>query len=279
MIYYRFLLLLSFFYIASAFPQEKPTLNDIRSAYESFEYRQVTELASRYLQGTDSLSVIEKNEVLLMKAVSHYALAEEQQTRKTFIEMLKNDKTVILDSVSVSPKIVSFFVQVRNDFLEMVTTEKPKDISTPVSTDKSKADIAAEVDLVKSRYELYLSGITKSLLLPGLGHYSLGQELKGSIIAGTALVNAAALIYYAIDTRKKESDYLSETNASAIASAYSAYNTSYKIRNSLISTLAVIWIYAQTDMLLSGNSVSFHAQSPVSGGSWVAVRVNFNAIF
>ncbi len=274
----RLILLLSLSSLATILPQDKPAISDIRSAYESFEYRQAITLSNSFLQNGDSLDKRDVNEVLLMKAVSHYALAEETQTRKCFIDMLKNEKTITLDSAEISPKIVDFFNKVKSDFLEMVPDSKPKEPATQIDP-KNDTNNSLELTLLRDRYNIFQSSITKSLLLPGLGHYSLGDKTKGTILAAAYIVNAGALVYYIFDTANKETAYLSETTENSIRSAYSDYNTSYKVRNTLITSFSLLWIYAQTDLLFINNSLYFSVNPSISGISGGGLRAVVTASF
>ncbi|MDR3667195.1 MAG: hypothetical protein P4L35_10175, partial [Ignavibacteriaceae bacterium] len=102
---YLSLIIISFFDLA--FPQQKTDINNIRTLYQSFDYRGVIQSADSLLTEKNDLDKSDLTEILLMKAVSHYALTEEAQTRKCFIDMLKIDRHLELDSEKVSPKIVS----------------------------------------------------------------------------------------------------------------------------------------------------------------------------
>ena len=57
------------------------------------------------------------------------------------------------------------------------------------------------------------------------------------------------MLYFIFDAENKRSQYLSEVDPMLIEKKYTNYNTSYKIRNTLIATYALIWIYTQIDIL------------------------------
>ena len=89
-----------------------------KNQYEAFEYKRVIDLSEEILQKKDSLTKRDIIEVLIMKAASHYALADEAAAKKCFLEMLKTDRNCNLDSENISPKIIALFHEVRSDFLQ-----------------------------------------------------------------------------------------------------------------------------------------------------------------
>lgn len=266
----RLLLTLAVISTFTALPQEKVTLSRIRSAYESFEYREVIDLSASFLAAADSSQKPVVNEVLLMKAVSHYALAEEPLTRKCFIDMLKNDRDIKLDSAVVSPKILDIFNRVRNDFLEMNQVnnlgEPGRSDEATVTRPSLPTDYSRELIETREKYNLFRSSLTRSLILPGLGHLYIGESLTGYLLTSASILTAAASVYYIFDTRNKEKLYLGKTDQPEIVSAYSDYNSSYKLRNGFLTAFAFLWVYAQGDILFFNNSLYFSpALQPISG--------------
>lgn len=279
----RLFLLIMGFTLFSALPQEKVTINTIRSAYESFEYREVINLSTSFLAQADSSEMKKVNEVLLMKAVSHYALAEEAMTRRCFIDMLKNDKDARLDSAAVSPKIVDLFDRIKADFLEMLPENRSQGTIIPSETEQGRQlppkDYSGELNLVRRQYDIYRSSVIRSLLLPGLGHLHLGEKTYGYILTGLAVVTAGTAAYYIIDTGNKENSYLAETQESAIRAAYSDYNSSYKLRNGFLTAFGLIWLYAQSDILLFNNSLYLSPDFQTINNRFTGLGINFSLAF
>ena len=56
------------------FPQQKTDIANIRALYESFEYKDVIKLSDSVLIKKGTLNKSDLIEILMMKAVSHYAL-------------------------------------------------------------------------------------------------------------------------------------------------------------------------------------------------------------
>jgi hypothetical protein len=247
-------ILISFFFIIFlmnfTFPQHKTDINNIRTAYESFEYREVIRLSDSLLAGKGTLNKSELTDVLMMKAVSHYTLAEEDKVRKCFIEMLKIDRHLELDSEKVSPKIVSIFNEVKNDFIQAIPEEQK------FIENKLEPSNQLKNDFITGKLNSQKNSIIRSFLFPGWGHLYSGNQTKGVIILTAAAINLGSLIYYIVDVGAKEKKYLNATEENNITSSYDSYNRSYKTRNILITSLLFIYTYAQIDFFYLGGSGS-----------------------
>ena len=229
-----------------AFPQQKIDINSIRTLYESFEYKDVIRLSDSLLSGKGTLSKSDLTEVLMMKAVSHYALTEEDKVRKCFIEMLKIDRHLELDSEKVSPKIVNLFNDVKNDFIQAIPEEQ-KFINNKLDEPKQLNN-----DKVLTDFQEQKNSVIRSFLFPGWGHLYSGNITKGIIISSAAVINLGALIYTIIDVNSKEKRYLNTTDEITIKNNYDIYNRSYKTRNILITSILFIYAYAQVDFFYLG---------------------------
>ena len=243
---FSYLAFLLIFFVHYVFPQQKTDVAIIRALYESFEYKEVVKLSDSLLTKSGTLIKSDLAEILMMKAVSHYALAEEPQTRKCFIDMLKMDRHLELDSEKVSPKIVSLFNDVKNDFIQAIPegqkfTDNKQDITNPLKDDP-----------VSLKLHDQKNSILRSFVFPGWGHLYSGDITKGAIISSAALINLGAMIYFIIDANSKEKKYIGATSESIIKSSYDTYNRSYKTRNILISSMICIYAYAQIDFLFLG---------------------------
>ena len=93
------------------------------------------------------------------------------------------------------------------------------------------------------------NALGRSILFPGMGHLYLSNNAKGWILTSLNTAALGSMLYFIFDSRNKELDYLEQTEPALINEKYDKYNTSYKIRNTLIITYAVIWIYSQIDLL------------------------------
>lgn len=234
------LFLLSVFLLRA---QEQNLMQQIKNAFEDFEYAQVITLSDSLFKTFPDLTAAEKNDILLLKAVSHFSLSEEQQARRCFIDMLAGDRTLQLDENRVSPKILALFNAVKEEYLAFIPVQLENNVT--------KKDITeAGITAMLQQYSRYNAAVYKSLVLPGWGHYSLGESTQGIIIGSAALIMLGAGAFYIYDASRKETDYLSAIEPGEIAAGYSNYNRSYKIRNALIAGFSALWLYAQGDLLL-----------------------------
>lgn len=225
----------------SVFGQRSP-LQDIRTAYESFEYGTVIRLAEKLLEHRDSLTTAELIEVSLLKATSHFSLGEEDASRQTIIGILVLQSDYRPDSERFSPKITQFFDKVRADYLQMV--EQKKQISPPPKDTSSTNKLTPRHDGINR------GAILRSFVLPGWGHGYISDSPKSWILLSASAATLGSMTYFIVTTVSRERDYLNETTPDLIEEKYDRYNASYKLRNAFVVTYAVLWLYAQVDLLL-----------------------------
>jgi len=232
-----------FFFSTTSFSQDSLFLQQLRQAYESFDFSRVTLLSEQILSSSIPLSANEAIELYTMSGVAHYSLAQEIDARKCFVEILKLNKDYALDPVSISPKIITFFEKVRRDFFQIADTF--------LSNEEPKKDTLAKPTLVFIRRgtDSVTSSFLRSLLLPGWGHLYMNEQSKGYILTSATVVNVAAIVYFIFDTNEKEQQYLNEGNPQRISKSYDKFNTSYKIRNAFIGSYLALWLYSQFDLV------------------------------
>ncbi len=224
------------------------SVEELRQKYIAFDYDEVINLASKMLTEKDFQreALIEIYE---MKGISHFSLGQEDDAAETFKLLLREDSNYSMDTDRISPKIVSFFNEVKVEFQNQLEEERPLIDSLRIVRQN-----------ILSLHEDYKSAVVKNLILPGWGQFQLGNTTKGIIysILGTAsLVTSIAFI---VDANNKENAYLNETNKELIPAKYDDYNSAYKTRNLLITATAIVWAVSQIDML-------FFTEINVSGGS------------
>ena len=222
--------------ISRAFAQES-TIDKVKSEYNSFQYENMIRSSDELLTKgnlSDSLKV----EIYVMRAVAFYSLGNDASTRSSFESILHIRRNFIPDPAQISPKLISIFNEVKTDFIK----NNPEPVSLVDSTTHSQPVKLFSGDDTKNL-------ILENLGLPGIAQYQLGRNPKGIILTAASAINLGALIYYLIDTKNKENDYLNQTDKALISQKYDLYNKSYKIRNTLIISYALIWIYSQVDLL------------------------------
>ena len=100
--------------------QENKPLQELRAAYESFEYRNVVQIADKLLLRKERLTEQNFIDLYIMKAVAHFSLSEEDLARRSFFEILFVHNDFQLDSTTISPKIIDFFTTVQSEFQQIM---------------------------------------------------------------------------------------------------------------------------------------------------------------
>ncbi len=239
-----FLFIFGLFYAASSISAQDVTYDKIKKEYESFEYERVIQLSGNFLKQTGIESIV-KIDIHFMRAISFYSIAVEDSAISNFLEILKINKNYNPDPQNVSPKIILLFNQVKSDYL--------KSIEPPPVVSDSLRQILNSPEYIREQMRI---SIIKNIALPGLGQIHKGDTPKGYILSAVSGLNLTAMIYFIIDANKKSDLYLNETDENLIREKYDDYNRSYKTRNILIASYALIWIYSQLDLLLFNNTVN-----------------------
>lgn len=225
----------------SVLSAQEVTYEKIKNEYLSFEYERVIQLSGNFLKGSGIEDTI-KIDVHFMRAISFYSIAVEDSAISNFLSILKINKNYIPDPQNISPKIIALFDQVKSDYLKSI--EPP-----PVISDSLK-QIQNSPEYIRQQMRI---SIIKNIALPGLGQIHKEDLPKGYILTAVSGINLAAMIYFIFDANNKSNLYLNETNKDLIQEKYDDYNSSYKTRNLLIASYAIIWIYSQLDLLLFNN--------------------------
>ena len=236
----RFLLIFVFININSI-AQETGAIKDLVSKYKNFEFKEVVSLSDSLLGDKDSLDDQMLSEVLEYRSASLFALGDENGTRKSFIDLLKIDQNYELSESEYSPKLISLFRDVKREYLSILKDE---------NIDQSPISENSQLETASINYGNYKSEIAKLLFVPGWEIFQMEENTKGIVLTSLGLASLGSMVYFIIDAKSKENDYLSETNSILIQSKYDKFNSSYQIRNALIITYAAVWLYAQIDMLL-----------------------------
>lgn len=246
-----FLLILTVF--GSIKAQDTKLFDSIRNEYESFNYERVILMANNALLDTSTFNKNELIEIYLMKSVSHFTLNEEDSVRKSFIEILKINPEYSLDPLTVSPKIVTLYEKVKDDFNQIVGQKPEPEISD--NTLPGSIAVLTDTIFVDKYHGLPSWSYFKSALVPGWGHLDNGDEVKGFILTGVSVFLAGSAIYYTLETNDREKDYLNAEGPSEIRETYNSYNKAYQMRNGLIIGYLGVWLYSQLDLMFINNDV------------------------
>lgn len=221
----------------------------LESAYENFNYSKVVELSNQILNSDSEIDSEANLHILTLKAASEYAMGNNESSKRTFIQLLGANPLYDLDSKKFSPKIVSFFNNIKRDYSSISAQVNKQDV---LKRDFINEEI--EPQTIFNR-ELFSSALVKSAIIPGWGQISQSNNLKNWAIISASTVSLAGMVYSIINTNNLERRYLAATDKSEIATRYKNYNDSYKIRNTLIAGYALIWIYSLLDLLYFSNEM------------------------
>lgn len=254
--------------ITSVIFSQQNNLNELHEKYVNFEYRQVIDLAEQMLLN-DIYSKNELVQIYEMKGISHYSLGEEQKARQSFLNLLEQDNNYAMDPQQISPKIISFFNDIKTDFQAEIEEEKP---------------ILDSLNNVRKQFitshSNYRSAVVKNLIIPGWGQFQLKNTTKGFVYGLLGISSAATAVYYIIETGKKRSDYLNETNINFIQAKYDKYNDAYKKRNLFITAAIAVWVASQLDILFFSEDNSIPEIGASFGpGMQSDINLNFSIPF
>lgn len=224
----------------------------MRKKFDQFKYGDVISIANKLLLKKAPLSREAILNIYRLKGISHYSLSEDDAAKKSFIEILRTDTSYTLDSNKVSPKIISFFKQVKANYIQQ---QKDIEARTVVRIDT--------VFIPKVEYDMehehrLKNAIARSLIIPGFGQLYLDVNFKSVLLTTLGTASLAASIYYFIQTEKKEKAYLIETDPKMIESSYAEYNDAYRYRNISLISFGVVWLYSQLDLLFFSDNNSEH---------------------
>jgi hypothetical protein len=230
------ILVLPVLFIAAAYCQ-KVEISEIKNRFETFDYKNVIRLSERAIIDQQLYNEDDFIEILTMKAIAHYSLAEEESSKRSFIDILKLKNDFRLDSVKTSPKVISFFQGIKSEFLN----QKDKLNKNSFSFDNP--------GLLQIEKNIFVNSFARSVILPGWGHLYLENNPRGWILSSLSAAAFGTMVYFIFDANSKEKKYLNETDQNLIKSKYDDYNSSFKIRNVLIAAFSSLWIYSQVDLL------------------------------
>ncbi len=234
-----------FICLSTAFGQYgNAEIDVIQQNFKSFEYARAIENSDQLLSHKEHLSQEQIITVLQLRAQSHYALMHMDQALKDFKAILLIDPDFTLNPKTISPKIITFFNEIKN--MQIQEQEKEPEPVKPTIQTITKTDTL--VKWINNSNQI-TSCLKRSMILPGWGHIHNGQTKKGWFLLGANTITFAAAVYSIQDCSKARKDYISETNPDLIQDQYNTYNSAYKNRNILISVFAACWLYTQSDLL------------------------------
>lgn len=243
--YILFLLLLTVT-ISNSAQQTKNPFDRLLKLFETFQYHRVITLADSLLNYEYNFTNEQIIEIYRVKGISEYSLLEEANTKKSFLAILNLNHNFELDPEITSPKIISFFNNVKSEYLIDLTKQKEKQIENQkpqdtLYTTKIVQSFTAKENLRKA--------MMRSLVMPGWGQIFAGEKTKGYILTSLGTISLGSMLYFIFNANQKQDAYLSEKDSYLIAERYNDYNNAYRLRNASIISFTVIWLYSQIDLL------------------------------
>ncbi len=236
------------------FAQQKGNaISNLKNELETFQYNKVIADADSILNSKQNINPEELIIIYKLKGVAQFSLSDEEGAKISFINILKIDSTYQFDSTDTSPKIITFYNQVKNEYQQILPRQKQYVKVDTVFVPKPVND--------NSSMNIFKQAMIRSVLIPGLGHLYLNENVKGTILTSLSVLTLSSSIYFIIDSNKKERQYLNAVDPNAIQDSYNKYNTSYKLRNFSLISFAAVWLYSQIDLLFFSSRNSSHDSS------------------
>jgi hypothetical protein len=246
-------IILIFLFCQIGFAQQKQdSLNELRTYFKAFKYSEVIALSKQIIDTPGKLPAKIETEILRMQGIAYYTLDDLANAEKSFLNLLKTEAGFVLDPAENSPKIITFFNQIKLKYLSR-KIEKPT---------LSQPDTLAIKTLSKNLQD-YKSGMMRSIILPGWGHYYVNEPLKGKFLNFATAATLLPGIYYAIETANLEKKYLNESRREKIEARYKTYNDAFKKRNYFLYAFSAVWLYSQYDYFF-GNRPAYTQKLKIS---------------
>jgi hypothetical protein len=235
---------LCLFTVINVFPQEnKEIIQELTQKFRDFEYKEFIETADSILK-KEKFSNPSLIEIYRMKAISHYALLDDSEARLSFIEILRIDTSYTLDPSNTSPKIITFFRDVKNEYLASIRGKEEKVLVTKYDT--VFVSVMYRDSVAENNFK---QAFIRSVFIPGAGHLYLQSNIKSWVLTFLSLASIGTGVYFIFDANEKERIYLQERDINEVVEKYNDYNFSYRMRNLAFISFAALWLYSQIDLL------------------------------
>jgi hypothetical protein len=215
--------------IPAAVPAQGETadiVHQVDSLYYQSRFREAELTALRALQEPGNLAPVDRGLLHKTLGFTYVAMGENDKARSQFTEWLVIDPLAQLDSVYVSPKIISVF---------------------------QEAKIAQEKTLIPSRdpqeLKTQLASAKRSLFFPGLGQLYTGKQAKGLVMFVSEVFLLGSYAYCQVQYSQARDDYLMERNPAHMQSLYDHYNNYNRARYGSLILAAGVYLYSLYDAL------------------------------
>ena len=203
----------------------------MREAFHRLDYSAARSLAGDILNDWQAYSPTELEETHKVLAVILYSEGNLPQAQQHFEQAIQLNSNAVLDSVYISPKIISYFNEIKSAYQPEKT--QPTHVRYVLIPDPRPG------------------AVVRSLFIPGWGQLHKGHLRKGIVLIGAATLSTAAFIGVTWHTQQKRDAYLNAETSLTIEENYRTYNTWYKRQQVTGYVMGVIWGVAIVDALLT----------------------------
>ncbi len=218
-------------------------LDSLKQNFENFNYSETITMADSILRFSNNPTGSQLIEIYRMKGISEFSLLEDQAAKKSFQSILRIDKNYELDSAKTSPKIITFFDDIKRDFLVNYDKQQKNNYEAD-SLYSAQIRKRSEENISKLR-----NAMVRSLVIPGWGHLYLEEKPKGIILTTLSSISLASAIYFFLIQTTKRMIICRATDPQVISEKRDLYYQSNRWKNISILSFSVLWLYSQIDML------------------------------
>ena len=111
---------------SNLFSQSENTLDSLIAKYNSFDYTGAIDVANNLIGAKQNFTDDELIRVYVIKGIAHYSLGQLESAKISFTNILELDNSYDLDPVNISPKIVSFFNSIKENYTKQEEPSEPK---------------------------------------------------------------------------------------------------------------------------------------------------------
>lgn len=216
---------------AGLYAQEsRPSVADIQRAYDSLKFDEAEKLARQAMTTAEAYAPGELVQIHLLLGYIEFTQKQNAGARQHFESALSLQPGLELDSLLVSPRIVRFFEQVKNEYRVGIASGEP----------------AVKYIVVKDQR---LAALRRSLVLPGWGQRHLQRPRSGWIYTIGFLTALGAGLSLHLLQDQAHDRYLAALTPEEIAREYDAYNQRYRLRNAALAAAAGIYAVNIFDLM------------------------------
>lgn len=225
----------------------------LRFLYNEIKFEAVILQGQNLLKELNSPDKNQLVEIHKYLALSFFNVGNQDSSRTHFYSLLSINPDFEPDPVKTSPKILSFYQDIKSNFYK----DNKDQIALPYKSYVFIEDIRPQAAL-------------KSLVFPGWGQLYKKQNSKAYVFGGTFLGTALVTsVTYSME-RNLRDKYLDEKNPAKVDGRYDDYNNMSKTRKTMQYTAIVIWAASITDALFSDYTPTIDA-----GEDYLGLAVSF----